>query len=929
MKTLKEKIPFVFLIMFMFAISTLCACGIFSVTTFALSLNEISTNTISATFTFNGSTQNSNPTFIADYNANDYSLEISGVSDVNSYEWYYAENNDYVQLTGQNTNVIKIRNCNQSGFYVCKITTSSGFGVTEPVSITINPKVVTFTKFTAQNKVYDGTTDINISAEYSGIVEGDDVEIFIIGKTSSPNADVNKLVTVTTNNIIFSSSNGCNYVANDNLPTELLFADITKKPVTFVWETLDNKLAYDYNGLDQINNISVYYYGINDVKTYLSFTISGYNGNINFYNEFKNAGNYTATAITTSREVNFEITNLTKRLDIKKVNPEVTINNKSFVYNGKEQDARDRVSINNTEQVLNFSNNKFTTVAEGNNREVTVSASESINYLGFSKKFKITVIKGTANIDVTNVKKNYTYTGSKQVINAGATIDNNEQTLNYYQNFFTTVAEGNNLEVGVFADATDNYNHVSTTFTINVEKATIDTSLWKWNYVNPYIYSVGTERVLRVNNYPENIVVATYKNERATNVGVYEASVVFTPIDSENYNPIPSFPNILWRINKQTVTIPVLNNITTTYNGKTQTLSNLSSNLLYTVVGNEQTNAGSYPVTISLREPNNFEWDNGTSNNLVINWIIQKAIVSKPEFNLDDFDGTAESIGILESDPYELIYSDDKFILLGLKDGENFTWKDTTRPYLRIDRAGGFFDGPALPIFVISLTLITLVLIAVYFAVHSTIIIKRHHRKVVLIKARKLKRQLVPVASGSLPSNANFTIEKEEVQEEQQSKDNVEETKDLIEQNSNQKTNIVINDNKADNKEKALSNNNEDKELVKQVADSETNKTSIVSKPRATRKSTAKKDTGEKTRKPYAKSRKKESKKKVAQKKKEINAKKVAIKKEAEKKKLATKKAKETAKKQASKTATKKSTKKVPAKSSTTKKTVSNKTDES
>lgn len=894
MKILKEKLSFVFLIMFMFL--CLSVCGVFGISSFAMSVNEIATNSVTASFTFNGSTQSDNPSFTQNYTATEYSLSVSGVENVTAYEWYFATDSDYSKINDATTSAISIRNCNQSGNYVCKLTTNDGVKVTQPVSITINPVVVTFTKFTAKNKEYDGTTKIEIVSEYSGILAGDsDVEVTVIGNTSTPNAETKRYVTITTNDITFSSPNGSNYIANESLPTDIVLVDIAKKPVTFIWETKDNKEAYDYNGTDQIGNISVYYYGLNNIKTPLAFTISGYNGSSNFYNEFKNAGNYTATATVTSREINFDITNLTKRFDIKKVNPVVTINNEPFVYNGNEQDAKDRVTINNSEQTLNFTNNKFTTVLEGNGKEVTVYANESMNFLGFTRKFKMSVIKGTATLDVSNINKNFTYTGSRQIINSGATINNIEQTISYSNNSFTTVLEGNNLEVGVFANATANYNYVSTSFVISVDKATLDTSYWRWNYVSPYIYSVGTERVLRVDYYPKDIVNAVYKNERATNVGVYEASVTFNLIDRDNYNEVPAFPNIVWRINKQTVTIPVLDNETTVYNGKSQTLSNLSSNLLYTVKGNEQTNAGTYPVTISLTEPNNFEWDNGTSNDLVINWTIQKAEVAKPNFNLDDFDGTPQSIGIREDAPYELIYSDDKFILLGLKDGNNYTWQDSVRPYLRIDRPAGFFDGPALPIFVITLTLLTLILIAVYFAVHSTIIIKRHHKKVALLKARKLKKQIVPVTSSNLPENTNFTIENE--LEEPARKIDLENKDNSLKANKEEplekeekvkKEEIVSKEPKADSLE----------EPKGELQDENLNTKTV--KPRAKRKSLAKVVEGEKTRKPYAKSRKIENKKKVAQKKKEINAKKVAVKKEAEKKK----KAKQSAKKKVASTKT-------------------------
>ena len=67
----------------------------------------------------------------------------------------------------------------------------------------------------------------------------------------------------------------------------------------------------------------------------------------------------------------------------------------SYTYTGKLQTVIGGATLNHNEKPLVYSNNTFTTVAEGNGKTVTISVEESANYTAASKTVKIGVSKAT------------------------------------------------------------------------------------------------------------------------------------------------------------------------------------------------------------------------------------------------------------------------------------------------------------------------------------------------------------------------------------------------------------------------------------------------------------------------------------------------------------------------------------------------------
>ncbi len=159
----------------------------------------------------------------------------------------------------------------------------------------------------------------------------------------------------------------------------------------------------------------------------------------------------------------------------------------------------------------------------------------------------VTISKANPTLNVSGVKTTYTYTGSLQTINSGATVNNTEQTITYSNNTFTTVAQGNGKVVTISVAASTNYNAVSKTVTLTVNKASYNMSGVRWNYTSAFTYD-GSAKTITLTGLPSG-VTPNYSNNSKTNAGTYSASVTFS-YDTANYNAPSAVSNCAWVINK-------------------------------------------------------------------------------------------------------------------------------------------------------------------------------------------------------------------------------------------------------------------------------------------------------------------------------------------------------------------------------------------
>ena len=617
---------------------------------------------------------------------------------------------------------------------------------------------LSITGILANNKTYDGSTNIEIEIQISGVIGTEDVYVVANANTLDKNAGEKKYVEITDFELCGEDANNY-YLTTDH---EIVLVDIYKKNVDLIWHTSGNPMNYIFDGTNQIGTIYPYFLeensssGSNIHK--LSYNISGYslyNGSI-FNNEFVNAGEYTAKVVLTQEEsMNYNIlfNGETKdeyilKLKMNRKMPNfVVVEDLSFTYTGLEQDASCAVYVDNDEQIPIYSGNKFTTVNEGKSLQMRVTVHESLNYLGRVETYTnfdnitINIEKALGSINIENVKRQYKYNGQVQRVNSGATINNIEQRdlLTYDDNGgFVSVAEGNALNVLVYARETENYKYASIIFGINVNKKAIDTSGWQWS-INSLVYN-GKSQEIKIKNINEALITPFYIDNIKTEAGIYCAKVSLKVLDEGNYLPV-TYPDKIWTIEKKLVEKPNVTNKTTEYNGSYQDF-NISQNQNndYVVLNNHQKNAGSYTVVVSLSDSKNCSWADGTVGDICTNWTISKKKIETPRYiSTLLYNGKQQTISVLESDLYYLINNNQKNVgeyssYLVLSDVQNYEWANSNDATLKLDWKIVFDEryNTSTPTIAILFSILLIVLLALPVTLHFTNVIKRRRKKSVV-----------------------------------------------------------------------------------------------------------------------------------------------------------------------------------------------------
>ncbi|MCQ2218282.1 MAG: leucine-rich repeat domain-containing protein [Paludibacteraceae bacterium] len=182
----------------------------------------------------------------------------------------------------------------------------------------------------------------------------------------------------------------------------------------------------------------------------------------------------------------------------------------------------------------------------------------------------------------------------------------------------------------------------------------------------------------------------TVAGNKGTDAGRYEVSLSL--IDKKNYvweNNTTADIIATFSISKVKVDIPAADNTSFSYTGEPHTYKIAASNL-YTVTGNVQTKAGSYDVTVSLKDPKNYEWVDGTSNSLIYNFYIKDImnqstleIVNIPNVSKRTFvyDGICHYLAIGDTEKYTVVDDSGKYVgryatTLSLTDKSKYIWEN-------------------------------------------------------------------------------------------------------------------------------------------------------------------------------------------------------------------------------------------------------------
>ena len=146
------------------------------------------------------------------------------------------------------------------------------------------------------------------------------------------------------------------------------------------------------------------------------------------------------------------------------------------------------------------------------------------------------------------------------------------------------------------------------------------------------VYSLAASAGKKIKLVDPYTFAYLYKNHPTSYKGCYSNGTDYTWV---NGSTIPSGYSYVSTVSsssdchipKTKLTKPTLSTSSYTYNGsaKTPTISNYDSSTM-TVTGTQSaTAAGNYTITIALKNSSQYEWADGTTANVVLNWSIQKA----------------------------------------------------------------------------------------------------------------------------------------------------------------------------------------------------------------------------------------------------------------------------------------------------------------
>ena len=332
-----------------------------------------------------------------------------------------------------------------------------------------------------------------------------------------------------------------------------------------------------------------------------------------------NAGDYTATVTFKYNEDNYIVTGVVAELEwvINKAVVTAPENDETvFTYNGTEHtytlETSDLYTISGDKQTNAGTYTVTVTLVDSNNYKWSDDMTNPLEYEFIITKAKLDKPEACDTV--------FTYNGLDQtytlVENDNYTISNNVQKN---ANTYTVLVEINDKDNYEWSDGTTD----DLTFEFIINQATIDLSKAEWNYANPFIYDKKEHEVV-LSTIPANITITSYSNNKATNAGNYTATVNEFTYDTVNYKLSGEIPSCSWVINKATIEAPVEDTTVYTYTGLAQTY-NIPENDNYTVENNVQTDAGTYIVTVSLNDSDNYEWSDNKTNPLEYVFTINKA----------------------------------------------------------------------------------------------------------------------------------------------------------------------------------------------------------------------------------------------------------------------------------------------------------------
>ncbi len=504
--------------------------------------------------------------------------------------------------------------------------TNSATAKSGSYSITQRPLTVTWEG--ASSYVFNGQVQ-RPNAIVTGLANG---EIFTVAYTADTVNAGNYTATLSLEKSIIQSSDrqviagGINNYAIPSSAMSSSAYEIQKATYTNTFKFTD--ATYTYDGTHKFPTLTVD--GENVKITQNSFALSAKGlDNVAIRAEIGEVDNVNAGTVTmTIRFIpssNYnDISSLTATVTITKKSVEgakVTLDNTQLIYSGNVQ----------TKQITSV-------VADGLNITYDVTGNTGTNAGSYTMIITangnftgtLTVDWSIAKCTVSVPEKDttvYTYNGKAQTykINANSlyTVSDAEQTNAGKYTVTVAFADKNNYCWASGSSENLTYDFVIVQRSISDAVIKIDDTDLVYN---------GDYQAKMVTSVTVDGLAVTYSilGNSAVNAGSYSMTITA----SGNFT---GAREVTWSIAKKTVAVPKKDTTVFTYDGF-EKIYTLATNSLYTISGNNQTNAGKYTVTVALADKNNYCWASGSSENLTYDFVIGQRSISDAVVKLDNTD---------------------------------------------------------------------------------------------------------------------------------------------------------------------------------------------------------------------------------------------------------------------------------------------------
>ncbi|MBQ2710321.1 MAG: InlB B-repeat-containing protein, partial [Clostridia bacterium] len=177
----------------------------------------------------------------------------------------------------------------------------------------------------------------------------------------------------------------------------------------------------------------------------------------------------------------------------------------------------------------------------------------------------------------------------------------------------------------------DDYSDTALVYNFVIEKASIANATITLGNADNLVYNAREHTVT---------ITGVYVNEKALSSSDYTVETSLTQTNAGNHavtikgqGNYTGSATTKFTIAKLTISKPEANSTPFVYNGTEQTYT-IVENAAYTITGNKQTNAGEYKVVVELKDKQNCQWDNKTTENLEYDFIIEKGATAITNFTM-------------------------------------------------------------------------------------------------------------------------------------------------------------------------------------------------------------------------------------------------------------------------------------------------------